>query len=34
MSDVIIRKATNDDKTELRKLYLALEEDGVSLSIL
>ncbi len=29
MSDVIIRKATNDDKTELRKLYLALEEDGV-----
>ncbi len=29
MSDMIIRKATNDDKTELRKLYLALEEDGV-----
>ena len=29
MSDMIIRKATNDDKSELRKLYLALEEDGV-----
>lgn len=29
MSDVIIRKATIDDKNELRKLYLSLEEDGV-----